>query len=121
MLKVKKVNYDKDYTCGCKTCDYGSEYITDIEIEFEDYGTIIIETSQMYEYTLTECDYMKLLGNSEDLDDFYKNMFNLIKEKSYDIEDRVKMEYMQMKINGNSINIIESCKLGKIVKNIDKE
>lgn len=113
MLNVKKVKYENDFTYGCGTCDYGSEYISNIEIELEDYGTIRIETSQMYNYTLTESDYMQLLGNSKDLDDFYKNMFKLIKQNDYEIKERIVLQEMEMKINGNQIDIYKSCGKGK--------
>lgn len=45
---------------GCPTCDYGSEYITEINITLENYK-IFIKTNQMYEYALSESDMMKLL------------------------------------------------------------
>ena len=116
MLNVKKVSYDEDSTGGCDTCNYGSEYISKIEIDFEDYETIRIETNQMYEYTLSESDYMQLLANSKDLDDFYKNMFKLIEEKDYNIKVRINLQNMEMKINGNSIDIYKSCGKGKPIK-----
>lgn len=112
MLKIIKANYDSDFTSGCETCDYGSEYISNIEIVFEDYGTINIETNNMYEYALTESDFMQLLGNSVDLNDFYKNMFILIKERGF----RVDLDHTEIKINGNKIDVDESCKLKKPIK-----
>lgn len=121
MLKVKKVNYEKESYGGCETCDYGSKYISNIEIDLEDYGLLKIETNQMYNYMLTESDFMQLLGNSKDIKDLYKNMFNIIQDKSYEIEHRVSLKSMEMKINGNEIDIIKSCELGKLVKKCEKE
>ena len=55
------VNYTDD--CydypGCPTCDYGSEYINEIDIALTSYK-IHIETNQMYEYVLSEGQLMKL-------------------------------------------------------------
>lgn len=119
MLKIKKVNYDNHSFGGCETCDYGSSYISNIEIIFEDETTLKIETDQMYEYTLTESDFMILLSNSSDLNDFYKNMFELIKNKSYEIEWRVPLSGMIMKINNKEIDIIASCRTHSLVEKVE--
>lgn len=116
MLKTKKINYDYDFSNGCETCDYGSKYISDIEIVFEDDSVLKIETSQMYEYTLTESDYINLISNSEDIDRFYKNMFLIIKNKSYDIENRVNLEDMIIRINNKKIDIIQSVNEERLIE-----
>ena len=55
------VNYDDDcYSYGgCPTCDYGSEYITEINITLTHYK-IYVKTNQMYEYVFSEGQMMKL-------------------------------------------------------------
>lgn len=55
------VNYEDDsYSYGgCPTCDYGSEYINEIDITLTQYK-IHIKTNQMYEYVLSEGQMMKL-------------------------------------------------------------
>ena len=121
MLKIKEVKYDNDFSYGCETCDFGSNYVSDIEFLLEDGTPIKIETEQMYDYTLTESDYMQLLANSNDMQDFYRNMFKLIKEKSYDIESRVGLQDMEMKINGNQIDIIKSCNSGHLVEKVGSD
>jgi hypothetical protein len=118
MMNVKKVIYENSYRDGCETCDYGSSYISDIEIVFEDETTLKIETDQMYEYTLTESDFMQLLSNSVDLDDFYKNMFEMIEDKSYEIESRVSLQDMIIKINEKEIDIVKSCKTRSLVEKV---
>lgn len=120
MLKIIKVNYDSDYSYGCETCDYGSQYISNIEIIFEDETMLKIETDQIYEYTLTESDFMKLINDSDNLEDFYKNMFEIIKNKSYDIESRVGLQDMIMKINDKEIDIVESCKTNCLVEKVEE-
>lgn len=55
------VNYNDDsYSYGgCPTCDYGSEYINEIDITLTHYK-IHVKTNQMYEYALSEGQMMKL-------------------------------------------------------------
>ena len=55
------IRYDDDcYSYGgCPTCNYGSEYINEIDIELTCYR-VHIETNQMYEYALSEGQMMRL-------------------------------------------------------------
>ena len=55
------VSYDDDcyHYDGCPTCDYGSEYINEIDIALTNYK-IHIETNQMYEYVISEGQMIKL-------------------------------------------------------------
>lgn len=54
-------NYSDDsyHYDGCPTCDWGSEYINEIDITLTKY-TIHVKTNQMYEYVLSEGQMMKL-------------------------------------------------------------
>lgn len=60
-------NYrDNSYSYdGCPTCDWGSEYINEIDITLTRY-TIHVETNQMYEYVLSEGQMMKLFLSEYD-------------------------------------------------------
>lgn len=55
MLDGGLVNYTDDsyHYDGCPTCDYGSEYINEIDITLTHYK-IHVKTNQMYEYVLSE-------------------------------------------------------------------
>lgn len=55
------VNYADDHYAyhGCPTCDYGSEYINEIDITLV-HHTIHVKTNQMYEYVLSEGQMVKL-------------------------------------------------------------
>lgn len=55
------INYEDDcYNYGGRpTCDYGSEYINEIDIILTQYK-IHIKTNQMYEYVLSEGQMMRL-------------------------------------------------------------
>ena len=55
------LKYSDDHYCylGCPTCNYGSEYINEIDITLV-HHTIHIKTNQMYEYVLSEGQMIKL-------------------------------------------------------------
>lgn len=61
MIDGGLVNYEDDcYSySGCPTCDWGSEYINEINITLTKYK-IYVKTNQMYEYVLSEGQMMKL-------------------------------------------------------------
>ena len=61
MLDGGILNYADDHYCydGCPTCDYGSEYINEIDITLV-HHTIHIKTNQMYEYVLSEGQMIRL-------------------------------------------------------------
>ena len=69
-MNVKKINYNEDYCDGCETCDYGSQYINDLEIIFEDDTKTHIVIDNMYEFAFTEADLMQLLYTSTSIEDF---------------------------------------------------
>ena len=62
MIDGGLLNYEDDssYISGCPTCDYGSEYINEIDITLTKYK-IHVETNQMYSYALSEGQMMKVL------------------------------------------------------------
>lgn len=46
-------NIDTDMTCyseGCETCGYGSDYCTEVTVEFDDYTSINAEYHSEYNY-----------------------------------------------------------------------
>lgn len=57
------VSYNDDtyHWDGCPTCDYGSKYVNDISIMTTNYS-IEIELSQMYEYTFSTADAIKIFA-----------------------------------------------------------
>lgn len=62
MIDGGMVDYhdDSSYISGCPTCDYGSEYITEIDITLTKYK-IHAETNQMYSHAISEGQMMKVL------------------------------------------------------------
>lgn len=68
MLDGGIVNYADDcyHYDGCPTCDYGSEYINEIDITLV-HHTIHIKTNQMYEYVLSEGQMIRLFLTEYDV------------------------------------------------------
>lgn len=55
------------HTLGCPTCNYGSQYINDIDIDLKRHS-VHIEINQMYDYALSEGKMMiLLLSNCEQI------------------------------------------------------
>ena len=61
MIDGGMVDYydDSSYISGCPTCDYGSQYINEIDITLTHYK-IHVKTNQMYRYVISEGNMMKL-------------------------------------------------------------
>lgn len=60
---ILEIEADKDYTSGCETCDWGSQYVNEYTIYMET-GTLYIEASQEYTYPLSEGYMMGLMLNN---------------------------------------------------------
>ena len=60
---------DNEYHSGCETCDYGSQYITEIRIELTKFN-VYVRTNQMYQYAISQGDMMRLfLRNSSEINE----------------------------------------------------
>lgn len=57
---------DQDYYSGCETCDYGSSYVTDIDIYYQNKERDTIRDDSMYEYGMSMSDVMKVMLNYQD-------------------------------------------------------
>lgn len=116
MLKIKDVKYDNDFNPGCETCDYGSSYISNIDVIFEDDTKLSIETDQMYEYMVSESDYMKILASENNtIDEIVLKLLEIVKEKSYSLKSRIELEDMKITVNEMQIDILKTLKNKKIV------
>ena len=92
------VDYDDDFYHydGCPTCDYGSEYINEVDITLTHYE-IHVETNQMYRYVLSEGQMIRLflseyntiqaMTEKEFIDWFKNKLRELTDESNADIYD----------------------------------
>lgn len=91
MLDGGIVNYtDDDYAfAGCETCDYGSQYINEVEVTLTKYK-IFIKTNQMYEHLLSEGQMIKLfLAEYNAIQQMKEEEFiEWFKTKIYEIADK---------------------------------
>lgn len=112
MLNIKKVNYDENWESGCETCDWGSSYVNEIEIILEDGTYTNIKIDKMYDYALSKSDYMQLIANSNDINDFIINILKKIKENSYkgNINWKIELEALSITVNGEEIDILKLLK-----------
>lgn len=90
------VNYEDDcrYYDGCPTCDWGSEYINEIDIALTRHK-IHVEVSQMYEYALSEGQMISLfLSEYHTIQAMTEEEFaKWLKERLEKITGGVKMEF----------------------------
>ena len=105
-MEVKDVIYDSEYVAGCETCDYGSEYIDDIKIVFNDDNILKIKTNTSYGYIFSAADYIKIICNSNNIKDIILNL--LLKGKSY-------LEDIEIAINDSFINTKETFEKSELV------
>ena len=96
------VNYKDDTTCyaGCPTCDYGSEYITDIDVELTTHN-IHVNLNATYSYAISEGDMIRLfLQEYNEIQQMTEKQFiKWFEEKINEIEDgyRTKIDYKATK------------------------
>ena len=89
---------------------------------FEDNTYIEVKIDKMYDYVLSESDYMQLLANSKDIDNFVINIIEKIKNDRYDkdLYCPVSLKGLTIKINGKYIDIEESLEKGKIIEEAEE-
>lgn len=78
---IKSIEYDSDYSLGCESCDYGSSYINQLTIEFQDGIIWEIEIDNMYDYALTESDLIKICVNSNSKEEIKNEILKAIEEE----------------------------------------
>jgi len=65
--RVKDIQTDNYFSPGCETCDYGSEYVNEIEFLFSDGKKTVLKISRMYDFgDYSYGDLMKLILNAVD-------------------------------------------------------
>lgn len=62
---IENIKTDEEYHPGCPTCDYGSQYINEVEVILTKH-TVYASFTKMYEYLLSSGDLMQIfLGNAD--------------------------------------------------------
>ena len=56
---IENILTDEEYSPGCPTCDYGSQYINEVEVKLTKY-TVRASFNKMYSYFLSSGDLMQL-------------------------------------------------------------
>ena len=71
----------------------------------------------MYDYVLSESDYIQLISNSSNINDFIMNIIKKIKKESYreDISWLTELQALSIIINSQEVDILESLKQQKII------
>lgn len=104
MAKLIAVDYqDLSRKGGCDTCDYGSVYIDDITLKYDDGTTLHVYTECSCDgYGMTEADWMLLLANTNSIDE----IITAVKEK---MEPAIEQDWMSKciyyELNGEKIMI----------------
>ena len=105
------VNYTDDcyHYDGCPTCDYGSEYINEIDVTLTKYN-IHVRTNQMYEYVLSEGQMIKLFLSEYNMIQTLteKKFIDWFKEKLCEItNDEFEETYSHRKIEAFDVTEIK--------------
>lgn len=100
MLKIKNIEYDTEDYQGCETCDYGSKYIDEFKITFDNEEVMEVKTTQEYEHAFSESDLIKISSKEYDkIEDFKKEIIKVYIEHTYSFQDN------ELIINGNEIKL----------------
>jgi len=97
LLKLKgsdllDVKYDFDFDKGCETCDYGSNYLSEVTFIFNN-AKMIVKAEQMYEFPINEGRLMKwLLSENEEISKMTLKQFSENFKKAI-IDEKVSDEY----------------------------
>lgn len=95
MIDGGLVNYEDDeYSYrGCPTCNYGSSYITEIDVTLTQYK-ISVRTNKMYDYVLSEGDMLKIFLSNYDIIQSMteKEFIDWFKTKLLEIADEDELE-----------------------------
>ncbi|NGS95769.1 hypothetical protein G6Z25_02390 [Clostridium perfringens] len=91
---IKEIYTDTDYTPGCETCDYGSEYINEFTVYLSS-RKVEIKISDMYEYVLSEDYLIKLfIRNLDEIKRCSEEEFiEWLRYKIDDLADKENCDY----------------------------
>ena len=104
-MKIIDVRYDSQYIPGCPTCDYGSTYLSDFTIVYEDEHELNFRIEGVNGSLLSEGKLMTILANTSDEQEIKEAIIQNCK----DIIKASKIHYYSGKlyINNEEVNIDE--------------
>lgn len=104
-MRIIDVLYDSDYIAGCPTCDYGSKYITECIIKYEDGHTLDFNVEGENGRLISEGKLMTILANTSNEDEIKEALIQTCK----DVINSSKIHYYNgtLIINGREVNISE--------------
>lgn len=104
-MKIIDVRYDSSHIQGCPTCDYGSTYLSDFTLVYEDEHEINFRIEGENGSLLSEGRLMTILANTSDEQEIKEAIIQNCK----DIIKASKIHYYSGKlyINNEEVNIDE--------------
>ena len=104
-MKIIDVLYDSEYIHGCETCDYGSRYITNCVIKYEDGHTLDFEIEGENGRLISEGKLMTILANTSN----EQEIKDAIIQNCKGMINSSKIHYYSgiLIINGKEVNIDE--------------
>lgn len=94
---IINIEEDKSYTPGCPTCDYNSRYTNCFDIELSTI-TISIESTNSYDYPLSDGHMMKVLfPNINLIQSMTENEFSKWLKEQLENEIKCKLTYKIIK------------------------
>lgn len=95
------IDTDEYSYAGCETCDYGSEYISELNLTLANSGKLHVELNQMYEYALSIGDTMQM---------FLKNIKEIQEKTELEFVNWF-FEYLKSKVG---VCVIDKFKLNEV-------
>lgn len=104
-MKIKDVRYDFEHIPGCPTCDYGSQFINDFTIVFEDNHETNYRIEGDNGCLISEGKLMVILANATSEEEITNNIIQSCK----DVINGSSIHYYSGKlyINDKEVNIDE--------------
>ena len=104
-MKIIDVLYDTNYIPGCETCDYGSVYISDFTLIYEDDHEVNFRVEGVNRRLISEGKLMTILANSLNEEEIKKAIIQNCK----DVINSSSIHYYKGKlyINNKEVNIDE--------------
>ena len=82
-MKIVDVRYDSQYIPGCPTCDYGSTYLSDFTIVYEDEHELNFRIEGVNGRLISEGKLMTILANTSNEEEIKREVIRQCKNTIY--------------------------------------